>query len=296
MQQGGGVPVPLFSGGGQGKAGLPVRLEHGGIALTDLPGPLAEAQPAPQKPGAVLRRLPSIFQNHPLPRGRVPGGGHCHLFRQPLLREGMALHEPVQGKGHLHQPVVVPLGGKGVRQLSGRAAAVEEPGHGLLQGLVHHLLLPLVRKDLELRGEAQQVEELPHHLRAEAVHCADMGLAQQDALAAQKRVPGILTQHFEKPGLQPGAHFRRRRLGERDDEQPVGGGGVLPAGEPFYRPLYQHRRLSRARRSRHQHRAPPGLHRVPLALGPLHKTAPLEFASTRSWGFTPHPTNFLKKV
>ncbi len=119
--------------------------------------------------------LGGVLKYHPLPGGPVPGKVHLHLLIQPLLREGMALHEAVQGKDHARYAPVVPFGGKGVGELPD-AAAVIGRGHGLLQSLVYHLLLPLVREYLELRRYVQQVEELPDHLRAEAVHRADMGL------------------------------------------------------------------------------------------------------------------------
>ena len=130
------VPIPL---GGQG-----LHLPEGGTVLLQggvkgffhrrvLPALL---QGPGQQPHTVGSRFLGIGHDHPLPGGQ---GSlffrareiHGHLFRQPFLREGMALHKPVQGEDHVHQAAVVPLPGKGIRQGGHRAG---------LKGLPQHLV------------------------------------------------------------------------------------------------------------------------------------------------------------
>ncbi len=128
----------------------------------------------------------------------------------------MALHKAVKGKDHAHKPPVVPLPGKGVCQ-GGGPARLKRLGHYLLQSLGGKLLLPLVREDFELWGDAQQVKKLPGHFRAKAIHGANMGLVQAHALPAQKLVARVLSKELVELELQPGPHFSGGGLGKGDN-------------------------------------------------------------------------------
>ena len=287
------VPVPGPGQLLQAEEGLAVLLQGGGVGL--LHGGVLPAllQSPGQQPQAVGGRLPGVVQNHPLPGGGPRPSGHAgevhlHLFRKPPLREGVALHKAVQGQHHLQQAAVVPLPGEGVRQ-GAHGALLKGLGQGLVEGGVHQVFLLLVRDDFKIRRKVQQVEELPHHLGAEAVHRADVRLGQQHALPPQVGVAGVLPEHLVQAGLQPGAHLRRRGLCKGDDEHPVGAGGVLRVGQPLDGPLHQHRRFARAGRGRHQHGAPPGGDGVLLAVCPTHISHGGSLLSPAFPAFSPRP-------
>ncbi|CCX38221.1 unknown [Clostridium sp. CAG:1013] len=235
--------VPVTSGGqfSHGHESLTVLFQSRGI------GPLhrqvfpALLQGPGQQADTVVNPLLGIFQNHPLPGGRTAllflREVHGHLFRKPLLREGMTLHEAVQGQHHFHQPAVVPLPGEGVRQPS-HGARLEGLLQHFVQSGIYQLFLLLVGNDLEVRRNVQQMEKLPDHLGAEAVHRADMCLGKQNALPPQVGIPRGLPQHVVEPLFQAGTHLRGSRLGKGDDEHPVRRGRIFRVRQPFDGPLH----------------------------------------------------------
>ena len=197
-----------------------------------------------RQPDAALRighGLPQL-----LPRGagqlgqprRAVASGHLLRLRHPGLRVGPVGHAVVQ----LHRQLPHLL--RPAPKIQPRQVLVH-PGIGRLQRLVHGGVLAdgvlRVVEDAKRRIHARRLEVRAQKRRAERVNRGYAGRFQPRQLLPAVRVASV--RQRRQPLGQLGAHVRRRRAGERDDQHLVHAHALRDQRQD---PFHHHGGLSRA--------------------------------------------------
>ena len=183
-----------------------------------------------------------------------------HLFPCPFFRAGVALHFAVQGQHQLGKAAVVPARAYRVRQkreagvrLRFFVAGVQHP----LQGGALHGGGPVLVRNLEVRGKAQNVAVFPEHPGTEAVYGADLGLLAQGALPPQTAAARVSGQSLSQLLHDPAPQFPGGGPGEGDNQEAVDIRRILGIGNIGHEPFGEHSGLAAARSGGHQHGAAP---------------------------------------
>ena len=258
---------------------LPEPFQHGAVLLQQRQQAVAQRiaslcrrQAALQRRQGAIQCIRRVAAQNAAPRRFIQGGlAVCrNVPCRPSAVTGMVTQKAVQQQQRGGDFFIVAAAGK----------QLDQPHERGVCGLIFFIQQLLQHRSLQQRhfallpqgkipGQPQQVEVFPDQPVAEGVDGTDLRAAQQQRLAAQRRIFRLLLHPFRKASGNALAHFLRRRIGKGDNEQPVKIHRRRPVGDEGQHPFGQNGGFSAAGGRRNQQVAAAGRDCLPLRAGPL---------------------------
>ena len=188
-----------------------------------------------------------------------------------MIRRGVGSRVGVEPQDVFFDGRVVPAGGEQLDQLQevGVLFGIEFFEDLLEGGALQDADFGLVQHP-EVRSEAELFEVLPDEVAAVGIDRADLRRGQEHLLLLQVLVGRVFEQFFGDGLREPGPHFGGGGAGEGDDEEFVGGAGMLGVGQTPDAPLDEDGGLSRTGRRADDEGAASGVDGFLLIRRPVH--------------------------